>query len=331
MKEVDVAIVGGGITGILAARKLMEYGIDVLVMDKSKGVGGRLATRRINGGRADHGAQFFTVRTEMFQQLVDQWEKNQWVSKWFGESHARYKATGGMNQLVKNLASEVPLHVLSKVERIEKKEEGYLVIPEKGEQVWAKKILLTPPAPQSLQLLEASEVLMTVNATQTLQQIAFNPALVGLVTLKDGANTRLPLYGHQDQNLPEGIERVVDSHAKGISEESILSIYATADFSNFFYKKEDDVILTEMLHRLAYLTPDVVVAKQLKRWRYAQADSVYPNRFLQVTEDEGIYVAGDAFLHHEDQSGRTRIESAVMSGLSVAEEIHDSFSRRASM
>lgn len=330
MREVDVAIIGGGISGILAARKLMNAGFKVMVLDKSKSVGGRLATRRIDGGRADHGAQFFTVRTDLFQQLVDEWEKNRWVSKWFGENHPRYKATNGMNQLVKKLASNVPLQTTFKVHRLLRDQDNYRVISEEGDGVTSKAILLTPPAPQTVQLLERSEVHLSADAMTSLRNIHFDPALVCLLTLK-GELTFLSSEGHTDSDLPDGIERIVENHAKGISQEKITTIYATSDFSKKAYDEDDDVILDELVSRLSHLLPtDLIRDRQLKRWRYAQADRVYPHPFLQLSRKEAVFVAGDAFLHEEDETGKTRIESAVISGLTVADAIQQYLNGKAS-
>lgn len=330
MREIDVAVVGGGVTGILAARKLMNAGFRVLVLDKSKSVGGRLATRRIGGGRADHGAQFFTVRTDSFQELVDEWKTNGWVSKWFGEKHPRYKAVNGMNQLVKNLANEVPLQLVSKVERIERNEEKYVVFSEKGEQVKSSAILFTPPAPQTLELLENSEVLLSEEASKTLKEITFDPALVGLLTMS-GETAGLSLEGHKDSHLPDGIERIVDNQVKGISDEKIISIYATPAFSKAYDHQDDESVLELMLGKLGHLLPhEAIISRQLKRWRYAQAKHVHHHPFLQVSTNEAIYVAGDAFLQKNDPAGKTRVESAVLSGLSVAEELQRYLNEKAS-
>ena len=54
--------------GVVAARELTRNGDDVVVMDKGRSPGGRMATRRDGDARFDHGAQFFTVRDELFQQ-----------------------------------------------------------------------------------------------------------------------------------------------------------------------------------------------------------------------------------------------------------------------
>ena len=66
-------IIGAGMSGLLAARRLQQSGLKVTVLDKGRGLGGRMATRRILDGVFDHGAQFFTVRAPAFQDCVDEW------------------------------------------------------------------------------------------------------------------------------------------------------------------------------------------------------------------------------------------------------------------
>ncbi len=67
-----IAIIGAGMAGITAARTLIQAGHRVTVFEKSKGVGGRMATRRSEFGSFDHGAQYFTVRDARFRSMM-QW------------------------------------------------------------------------------------------------------------------------------------------------------------------------------------------------------------------------------------------------------------------
>jgi renalase len=80
-------IIGAGIAGLAAARVLQSHGFNVAVLDKGRGVGGRLATRWSDneaGERAfyDHGAQFFTVRDAAFQTQVNEWLARGLVKEW---------------------------------------------------------------------------------------------------------------------------------------------------------------------------------------------------------------------------------------------------------
>ena len=95
----------------MAGRALVAAGHEVVLFDKGRSPGGRLATRRIEGARLDHGAQFFTVRTDEFQQHVDRWTADGLVYEWCrgfsadGDGYPRYAVRGGMNALAKHLAS----------------------------------------------------------------------------------------------------------------------------------------------------------------------------------------------------------------------------------
>lgn len=68
----NIAVVGAGMAGITAARTLIQAGHRVTVFEKSKGVGGRMSTRRSEFGSFDHGAQYFTVRDARFRSMM-QW------------------------------------------------------------------------------------------------------------------------------------------------------------------------------------------------------------------------------------------------------------------
>ena len=79
----DVVVIGAGIAGLIAARILIEAGANVAVVDKGRGVGGRLATRRFAEARFDHGAQFITTRDAWFRGAMEQWVDSGAASEWF--------------------------------------------------------------------------------------------------------------------------------------------------------------------------------------------------------------------------------------------------------
>lgn len=71
----SVAIIGAGLAGLACAKTLAAHGVAVRLFDKGRGVGGRLATRRVEAeGRAlqfDHGAQYLTARGQFFATILD--------------------------------------------------------------------------------------------------------------------------------------------------------------------------------------------------------------------------------------------------------------------
>ena len=64
-----VAIIGAGLSGLTAAQFLKDFA-DITIFDKSRGTGGRMATRRAAPYSFDHGTQFFTAKSEAFQAFI---------------------------------------------------------------------------------------------------------------------------------------------------------------------------------------------------------------------------------------------------------------------
>ena len=165
MDAPPVLIVGAGLAGLVAANTLQQLGRRVVVLDKSVSPGGRLATRRISTpsgvvARFDHGAQFFTVRDPDFADLVHEWRRMGLVREWCrgfqpgGDGYPRYVIEGGLNSLAKYLASTLHVETDVVVESVADAGDAVVEVAA-GERIWyANEVVLTPPVPQSLVLLE---------------------------------------------------------------------------------------------------------------------------------------------------------------------------------
>ena len=64
-----VAIIGSGISGLTLAHKLGKH-YNCTIFDKSRGVGGRITTRRAPPFQFDHGAQFFKAKSRAFKAFI---------------------------------------------------------------------------------------------------------------------------------------------------------------------------------------------------------------------------------------------------------------------
>ena len=146
---VENLIIGAGISGLMAGKILSQAGIDNLILEKSRGVGGRMATRRFKGGVFDHGAQFFTARESEFQTWVTSWQAFGAAKVWFGpqssvgpsrsrESHPRFIGTKGMTSIPKEVAKGLAVHTDSLVKSISREKDLWTARTEQGDEYSAK-------------------------------------------------------------------------------------------------------------------------------------------------------------------------------------------------
>ncbi|KAL4433913.1 hypothetical protein ABPG75_000354 [Micractinium tetrahymenae] len=95
-----VAVVGGGVTGLAAAKSLINQQVPCTLIDMGgRGVGGRVSSRvlELEGGQGplsfDAGAQFFTAATPEFQRELAGWAAAGAAREWSGR-HGRIAAGG---------------------------------------------------------------------------------------------------------------------------------------------------------------------------------------------------------------------------------------------
>lgn len=324
----DVLIVGGGLTGLVAASRLEQHGKRVIVLDKGRSIGGRMATRRIGEhGIADHGAQFFTVRTPQFQSVVDQWLEAKVVFLWSmgwssgslapvtDDGHPRYAATGGMNALMKHLASTLgDVRINTEVTSVQALGSQWQATDLQGAHYTAASLLLTPPVPQSLTLLEAGHVTLNSEDREALNQIEYLPNLTGLFAFD--RDLRLPPPGAvQRRGAP--ISWIGNNKQKGISEDTVITVQADGTYSAQLWDDSDERILNALFTDLrVYLSDDVQPREsQLKRWRYAYASQKHPQPYLLAQDQGGLMFAGDAF------GVESRVEGAFTSGYLAGEAL----------
>ncbi|WP_379138697.1 NAD(P)/FAD-dependent oxidoreductase [Paenibacillus sp. sgz500958] len=318
IKNLPIAIIGGGMSGIMAALTLKKHGYEnVFIVEKSRSVGGRMATRRMDIGKVDHGAQFFTARTERFQAFVDDWIAKGTVKCWFGDKHPRYMAVDGMNSFANKVAEGIPTRFQTKVEEIRKAPNGYTLVTDQGECITASGIIFTVPAPQTKAVIDRNHLGIDSKVLQKLSEIRFQPCLVGLFLFHK--KTNLPRDGHLDRDLPEGIQRLVDHEKKTISPLKTVSVYMTGEWSQAYYGFTDEEVLDKMRYLTsAYFEYDSLITSQLKKWRYAQAVHYLREPYLDMNLEHPLLVAGDAFLYPGDPGNQARLESAFISGIMAA-------------
>lgn len=313
-------IIGAGMAGLTAARELHLKGWDVTVLDKGRGVGGRLATRRIEQARADHGAQYFSATTPDFQKLVQDLLADKVITRWesaqpspadtaVNEPH--YVGVDGMNSVAKALARNLTVLTAETVISFHVDGNQWLVETESGEQYRADALLITIPAPQALALIERSGFLIKTSDKSALSAIAYQPCIAVMVAL------------HKPSTMPNAVRYetgdiawVADNGQKGISPgQPSVTIHASADFSRTHFDDDLNATGRQLAGQLSDLIPtENISAIQVHRWRYSLADQRHPAPFLAAEAPLPLLFGGDGF-------GEGNVEGAFTSGLQMARSV----------
>ena len=316
-----VVVVGAGVAGLTAARYLSQS-FDVVVVDKGRKVGGRLATRRIGGATFDHGAQFITTHTPEFAQLVAGWERAGVARRWFkgrvgpdgvidADGHIRFRGVTAMRAIAEHLAEGLDVRVSTRVVAVEPSDAGWRIRLEDETQLVADGVVLTAPVPQSLALLAAGSVRVSAADVQALQAIRYEPCLAILAAL-DGASG----LGDPGAVLPSAgpIGWIADNHLKGVSAIPAVTLHATADFSRTHWDAKDEIVVAELLRSAGLSARPLADQVHVQRWKFARPTTIHPERFLVAEGVPPLVFAGDAF-------GGAKVEGAALSGTAASEAL----------
>lgn len=309
-----VAVVGAGLSGLMAARALRAAGHDVVVFDKGRSPGGRLATRRIGGARLDHGAQFFTVRSDSFAEHVHRWQREGLVFEWCrgffpaGDGYPRYAVNGGMNALAKHLATGLDVRCDSLVFSLHRSPGSsrgeWEVKLDDASLVYADALVVTCPIPQTFSLLVSAEVAMP----EQLWRTDYDRTLC-LLAVCNGPTSIPDPGGVQGA---DGFTFIADNRRKGISEVGAVTLHAEPAWSEEHWDSAPDDVHRMLLERARpWLGDAEVVESQVKRWRFATPRSIWPEPTWSPPDLGTLTLAGDAFAG-------PRVEGAALSGLAAA-------------
>ncbi len=315
MEPAPVIVVGGGIAGLHAARRIVAAGHRAVVIEQGHAVGGRMATSRLAGARLDHGAQFVTSRSDEFAAAVNGWLAAGAAFEWCRgfdqppqppDGHPRYAGTGGMSELARAVAAGLDVRLDAQVTAVDQGT-GSVTLA-RGVTVAACGVILTPPVARSLAMIDAGSTRLPAGVREDLEAIRYEPVLAALAVLNHPSAVPRP-GGVQ---LTEGpFSFVADNRMKGISDRPAVTLHATGEVSSGRWHDPDPGVLAALLDEGGrWLGTDPVAAK-LHRWRHARPAVLHPERCVAVDGRIPLALAGDAF-------GEPRVEGAVLSGWAAA-------------
>lgn len=328
MKQMQtVGIIGAGIAGLACAQTLHSSGFEVTVLEKSRGVGGRVATRRIDSGVTfDHGAQYFTVRDSAFAATVQQWCNAGTASLWQGriislnqgvitelhESRERFVGVPGMNGIAKSLATGLNVRTDVTALAIRQSDNKWQVEDSTGTHHGPFDLLIsTAPPPQTIKLLGSQ----SVEIENKVSSVKMDPCWAVLLHVREPLEMSYDAAFVHDSPL-NWIARNSSKPERGVTDSWVL--HAAAVWSRAHLEDSAETtakILVEEFWQATRQTPRPLEYVIAHRWRYALPQEPLPQRYL-LDRDLNLAVCGD-------WCGGPRVEGAFLSGLALAREVYE--------
>src|SRR5215510_14363686 len=166
--SLSVAVIGGGIAGVICATTLTDHRFAVKVFDNGCEPGGRISTRQIASYSFDDGAQYFTVRDSRFQREVDAWLASGVAAEWIGricvlengtvsagEQKTRYVGIPEMSVIMRHLVSASNVLSDTRVAHVHREGKRWRLLAARGEDLGDYDVVVVAvPAPQAVALLD---------------------------------------------------------------------------------------------------------------------------------------------------------------------------------
>lgn len=314
----DVVIIGAGMAGLVAARELTATGKDVVVLDKGRGVGGRLATRRIGVEGANGEVDGPPALLDHGAPTVDDAARDELVARYGG-----WPTDRGISAVAKHLAAGLDVRLAHRVEHVAVHDDRWQVEGTgpagRFEPVLASSLLVTAPTPQTLELLAASGIELEGAVDATLRLVRYDPCIVVLAVL-DGPSG-LETDGVR-RPTSDPVELVVDHQLAGASPLPAITVRASPSASEALWSAPDEEVAAHLLAGVGLDSPPLGGTVQVHRWKYARvAEPVRATHLLAAT-DPLLVLAGDAFVGGADgwmRDGRVSdVGVAYRSGLAAA-------------
>lgn len=307
----DIVIIGAGMAGLACARRLAAAGHTPLVLDKGRGIGGRMATRRVDLPevpiRFDHGAQYLTVRDAGFAAAMA--ALGAACARWMTDA-GKDKLVGvpGMSSLPRAMAAGLDVRTGMAVAAVQAVAGGWQVTA--GDlMVTTQQLVMAVPAPQAAQLLGSAHALHS-----RLADVAMAPCLTLMAAF--AGDTPRPFTTRSADDHP--LTWIAQDSSKPGRSDAVTAwvAQASADWSARHIEDTADTIAQHMLPMLAEAIgsqPQAAIHVAAHRWRYARV--VQPLGVPCLTSDDGsLHVGGDWCLGD-------RVEDAWRSGTAMAEAL----------
>lgn len=279
MKKIDVAIIGAGPSGIFCARELVKSGKNVVIFERTNEVGGRVGSKKIGEHVFNFGVNSFHNTAEELNEMVEHGVENETLIR----DNVEIDAKCAVTQWAQGLVKGIEVRLGHNVERIEHGDNENVLRFSDQEPVAAKDVILSVPAPQALEVLNASGL----KATE-LDRVRYSSAIYYMVSL--------------ERELTDLAEFKVLQHVKKDKHYYLLCFQEDwSDKSSEELREEFDEVFKP-------------IQSYVHKWKFAKAQKQVSSDCQMILKNKSIYLTGDYFYGDN-------VDSAALSAQGVLDEV----------
>jgi hypothetical protein len=313
-RKVDIVVIGAGIAGLSFSRTMQQRGGEILILERSRAVGGRCATWRHANMTFDYGVPFLHARSPLFWETVDQLLGADVLSGWPqrvhgngptcqpraldpGVCHAALR--GGLNTLAKKLAEDIEILRESEVTSI-KTIHDCLQLNGANFSLSTQMLVLASSNGESLRLLKDSDFGPSTAGAMALFGLAPNLPTLSLLVCYDTP----PAQPDWELLLPEtsaSIQLISNESSKNAAGQKLgLCIQAQPAWSRQRLNSPADEWTRDLLRETALHLGDWVMKPDWQRphrWLESRLDSASRLRgpLLQNIAGSKLGIIGEYF------------------------------------
>ncbi|MEQ9347338.1 MAG: FAD-dependent oxidoreductase [Thalassospira sp.] len=332
MPPIKIAVIGAGMAGLKAASTLHKVGMDITVFEKSRGLGGRLASRRTEFGHFNHGAQYITARHPGFNTFLQQATDHNAAQEWQPNLHRGtppdatpsdapthagnlaldpwYQGVPQMNKLIRPLVEPFEIQKQHRITSIEPLTPQTFMLHDDldGEFGPFDGVIVTAPAPQTAELLRPLS-----SRFDPIGDVVIAPCWSVMAAFKKPLPTAFDamLYPSPEISWAARSTQNNDIFHRRTPDHWVL--HASPNWSRDHLEDDKDRVIEKLLSALRTASgiklPDLQTV-QAHRWRYARTEMPLGKSHLNGMNGR-VIAAGDWCLG-------ARVEAAWRSGQSAA-------------
>ncbi len=333
----DVVIIGAGMAGLVCAQQLSQAGYSVLVVEKSRGLGGRVATRRLHDTFADHGACYLKPKDELMTRFVELLCQRDVLRIWDGVflekptlstssiEVPRYIAPEGMSSIAKFLAQGLNILLNQRAIAIHSNDkEWFISLESSDEQITAKALVVAIPAPQALALLQPLATTVDTKFIDKLASVEFFPS----ISVMAGYSPKERSLLEWNAVTLENDEILTWIGYEGSKRTTVQPVFVVQSSAKFAETHLETVDLQPVGQQMLQVAADSVKFPwlsnpewmQVHRWRYAFPQSSLED-ILTAQTSLPLVCCGD-------WCGGNLIAGAMHSGIAAANQINSQLQQR---